>query len=294
MTPLGSVGVLGSGLMGSGIAQAAAAAGYRTVVRDTVPDQLVGGRKRIAASLARLVEKGKLAPDIDRAALDRLTFSVELADLAGCDLIIEAVTEDFALKAGLWRELDPVAGPSAIFASNTSSLSIAAQAAVTARGDRFVGLHFFNPVPLMPLVEVVRGVSTSDSTMDRAVAFVRSLGKEAVIARDQSGFIVNLLLVPYLFDAIRALERGVATLADLDTAMRLGAGYPMGPLTLADFVGLDTLARIGEIMFDEYRETRYAAPPLLKRMVTAGWLGRKSGRGFYDYSVEPPVPGEFR
>ena len=294
MTPLGSVGVLGSGLMGSGIAQAAAAAGYRTVVRDTVPDQLVGGRKRIAESLARLVEKGKLAPDTDRAALDRLTFSVELADLAGCDLIIEAVTEDFALKAGLWRELDPVAGPSAIFASNTSSLSIAAQAAVTARGDRFVGLHFFNPVPLMPLVEVVRGVSTSDSTMDRAVAFVRSLGKEAVIARDQSGFIVNLLLVPYLFDAIRALERGVATLADLDTAMRLGAGYPMGPLTLADFVGLDTLARIGEIMFDEYRETRYAAPPLLKRMVTAGWLGRKSGRGFYDYSVEPPVPGEFR
>jgi 3-hydroxybutyryl-CoA dehydrogenase len=294
MTPLGSVGVLGSGLMGSGIAQAAAAAGYRTVVRDTVPDQLVGGRKRIAASLARLVEKGKLAPDTDRAALDRLTFSVELADLTGCDLIIEAVPEDFALKAGLWRELDSVAGPSAIFASNTSSLSIAAQAAVTARGDRFVGLHFFNPVPLMPLVEVVRGVSTSESTMDRAVEFVRSLGKEAVIARDQSGFIVNLLLVPYLFDAIRALERGVATLADLDTAMRLGAGYPMGPLTLADFVGLDTLARIGEIMFDEYRETRYAAPPLLKRMVTAGWLGRKSGRGFYDYSVEPPVPGEFR
>jgi 3-hydroxybutyryl-CoA dehydrogenase len=294
MTPLGSVGVLGSGLMGSGIAQAAAAAGYRTVLRDTVPDQLVGGRKRIAASLARLVEKGKLAPDTGRAALDRLTFSVELADLTGCDLIIEAVPEDFALKAGLWRELDSVAGPSAIFASNTSSLSIAAQAAVTARGDRFVGLHFFNPVPLMPLVEVVRGVSTSESTMDRAVEFVRSLGKEAVIARDQSGFIVNLLLVPYLFDAIRALERGVATLADLDTAMRLGAGYPMGPLTLADFVGLDTLARIGEIMFDEYRETRYAAPPLLKRMVTAGWLGRKSGRGFYDYSVEPPVPGEFR
>jgi 3-hydroxybutyryl-CoA dehydrogenase len=294
MTPIGAVGVLGSGLMGSGIAQAAAAAGYRTVLRDTVPDQLVGGRKRIAASLARLVEKGKLAPDTGRAALDRLTFSVELADLTGCDLIIEAVPEDFALKAGLWRELDSVAGPSAIFASNTSSLSIAAQAAVTARGDRFVGLHFFNPVPLMPLVEVVRGVSTSESTMDRAVEFVRSLGKEAVIARDQSGFIVNLLLVPYLFDAIRALERGVATLADLDTAMRLGAGYPMGPLTLADFVGLDTLARIGEIMFDEYRETRYAAPPLLKRMVTAGWLGRKSGRGFYDYSVEPPVPGEFR
>ncbi len=294
MTSIGSVGVLGSGLMGSGIAQAAAAAGYRTVVRDTMPDQLVAGRKRIAASLARLVEKGKLAPDADRAALDRLTFSVELADLAGCDLIIEAVTEDFQLKAGLWRELDPVAGPSTIFASNTSSLSIAAQAAVTARGDRFVGLHFFNPVPLMPLVEVVRGVSTSESTMDRAVTFVGTLGKEAVIARDQSGFIVNLLLVPYLFDAIRALERGVATLADLDTAMRLGAGHPMGPLTLADFVGLDTLSRIGEIMFDEYRETRYAAPPLLKRMVTAGWLGRKSGRGFYDYSVEPPAPGEFR
>ena len=294
MTSIGSVGVLGAGLMGSGIAQAAAAAGYRTVVRDTVPDQLVGGRARIAASLARLVEKGKLAPGSDRAALDRLYFTGELADLAGCDLIIEAVTEDFALKAGLWRELDPIAGSPAIFASNTSSLSIAAQAAVTARGDRFVGLHFFNPVPLMPLVEVVRGVSTSQTTMDRAVEFVRTLEKEPVIARDQSGFIVNRLLVPYLFDAIRALERGVATVADLDTAMRLGAGYPMGPLALADFVGLDTLARIGDIMFDEYRETRHAAPPLLKRMVTAGWLGRKSGRGFYDYSAEPPAPGEFR
>lgn len=294
MTSIGSVGVLGAGLMGSGIAQAAATAGCRTVVRDTVPDQLVGGRARIAASLARLVEKGKLAPGSDRAALDRLYFTGELADLAGCDLIIEAVTEDFALKAGLWRELDPIAGPPAIFASNTSSLSIAAQAAVTARGDRFVGLHFFNPVPLMPLVEVVRGVSTSQTTMDRAVEFVRQLEKEPVVARDQSGFIVNRLLVPYLFDAIRALERGVATVADLDTAMRLGAGYPMGPLALADFVGLDTLARIGDIMFDEYRETRHAAPPLLKRMVTAGWLGRKSGRGFYDYSAEPPAPGEFR
>ena len=293
MTGITSVGVLGCGLMGSGIAQSAAAAGYRTVVRDTLPDQLVRGRKSVATSLAKLVEKGKLTAGADLAALERLTFTSEMANVARCDLIIEAVTEDFGLKAELWRELDRSAGPATIFASNTSSLSIAAQAAVTGRGDRFLGLHFFNPVPLMPLVEVVRTISTAEATMASGVAFVRSLGKEPVIARDQSGFIVNLLLVPYIFDAIRALERGVATLGDLDTAMRLGAGHPMGPLTLADFVGLDTLVRIGGIMFDEYAEARYAAPPLLRRMVTAGLLGRKSGRGFYDYSVEPPTPGGF-
>jgi 3-hydroxybutyryl-CoA dehydrogenase len=225
-------------------------------------------------------------------ALARLEFTTELAALAGADLIIEAITEDLALKNEVWRDLDQRSGPMTIFASNTSSLSIISMAAATSRADRFVGLHFFNPVPLMPLVEVVRTVATSQETVDCAMAFVRSLGKEPVAARDASGFIVNLLLVPYILDAIRALERGVASIPDLDTAMRLGAGHPMGPLTLADFVGLDTLSRIGDIMFDEYRETRYAAPPLLKRMVVAGRLGRKSGHGFYDYDRDPPAPAE--
>jgi len=285
-----TVGVLGAGLMGSGIAQAAAAAGCRTVVRDTMAPQLEKAQKGIAGSLAKLEEKGKIPAGTRERALGLLTFTEDLRALAGVDFIIEAVTEDLELKNSLWRELQGVAGANAIFASNTSSLAIGSMAAATGRPDRLVGLHFFNPVPLMPLVEVVRAVSTSDDTMTRALAFVRQLGKEPVVARDRSGFIVNRLLVPYLLDAIRALEEGTASVADLDTAMRLGAGHPMGPLTLADFVGLDTLARIGEIMFEEYREQRYAPPPLLRRMVTAGWYGRKSGRGFYDYSQEPPVP----
>jgi 3-hydroxybutyryl-CoA dehydrogenase len=285
-----TVGVLGAGLMGSGIAQAAAAAGCRTVVRDTMAPQLEKAQKGIAGSLAKLEEKGKIPAGTRERALGLLTFTEDLRALAGADFIIEAVTEDLELKNSLWRELQGVAGANAIFASNTSSLAIGSMAAATGRPDRLVGLHFFNPVPLMPLVEVVRAVSTSDDTMTRALAFVRQLGKEPVVARDRSGFIVNRLLVPYLLDAIRALEEGTASVADLDTAMRLGAGHPMGPLTLADFVGLDTLARIGEIMFEEYREQRYAPPPLLRRMVTAGWYGRKSGRGFYDYSKESPVP----
>jgi len=278
--------------MGSGIAQTCATAGYRTLVRDTAPDQLEKGKASIARSLARLVEKGKLAAADQAAALARLEFTTDLGAVAGTDLIIEAVTEDLDLKNELWRELDRRSGIPTIFASNTSSLSIISMASVTGRADRFVGLHFFNPVPLMPLVEVVRSVATSQATFDRAFEFARSLGKEPVAARDASGFIVNLLLVPYILDAIRALERGVASIADLDTAMRLGAGHPMGPLTLADFVGLDTLARIGDIMFEEYRETRYAAPPLLRRMVTAGRFGRKSGRGFYEYAQDPPVPAD--
>jgi 3-hydroxybutyryl-CoA dehydrogenase len=285
-----TVGVLGAGLMGSGIAQAAAAAGCRTVVRDTMAPQLEKAQKGIAGSLAKLEEKGKIPAGTRERALGLLTFTEDLRAFAGADFIIEAVTEDLELKNSLWRELQGVAGANAIFASNTSSLAIGSMAAATGRPDRLVGLHFFNPVPLMPLVEVVRAVSTSDDTMTRALAFVRQLGKEPVVARDRSGFIVNRLLVPYLLDAIRALEEGTASVADLDTAMRLGAGHPMGPLTLADFVGLDTLARIGEIMFEEYREQRYAPPPLLRRMVTAGWYGRKSGRGFYDYSKESPVP----
>lgn len=290
MTTIESVGVLGCGLMGSGIAQACAVAGYRTIVRDTADAQLGKGKAGIEKSLAKFVEKGKLAAADRDAALGRLSFTTDVSALAGCGLIIEAVTEDLALKNQLFQDLDARCPAYTIFASNTSSLSIISMAALTARADRFVGLHFFNPVPMMPLVEVVRSVRTSDTTFDRARAFVQSLGKEAVAAKDISGFIVNLLLVPYILDAIRAREHGVASTADLDTAMRLGAGHPMGPLTLADFVGLDTLARIADIMFEEYHETRYAAPPLLRRMVTAGMFGRKSGRGFYDYSQDPAPP----
>lgn len=286
------VGVVGSGLMGSGIAQATATAGHQTIVGDTVASQFEKAKASIAKSLARFVEKGKLTADQRTLTLSRLEFVTDLGKVAEADLIIEAVTEDLAVKNELWGKLDRRAGPATIFASNTSSLSIISMASTTGRSDRFVGLHFFNPVPLMPLVEVVRSVGTSQATVDWAFEFVRGIGKEPVAARDASGFIVNLLLVPYILDGIRALERGVASIADLDTAMRFGAGHPMGPLTLADFVGLDTLAKIGDIMFDEYRETRYAAPPLLRRMVTAGFYGRKSGRGFYDYRQDPPMPAE--
>ena len=247
--------------MGSGIAQVAAAAGYETIVRDVAPEVWARARANIEKSLAKFVEKGKLAaPDRD-ATLKRLSFTTATADLKGCDIIVEAVTEDVALKNALWKELDAVCGAATIFASNTSSLTIAAMAAVTKRADRFVGLHFFNPVPLMQLVEVVRTVTTSEQTFDRVFAFARSLGKEPVAAKDTSGFIVNLLLVPYLLDAIRAVEHRVGTVPDIDKAMQLGCGHPMGPLTLLDFVGLDTTDKIAEIMFDEYRETRYAPPP---------------------------------
>lgn len=287
-----TIGILGAGLMGSGIAQASAAAGYRTIVRDPVPAQLEKARAAIDASLGKLEEKGKLPAGTRHAALSLLEFTGDLGAVAAGAIIIEAVPEDLEIKNRLWRELDALVPATTLFASNTSSLSIADMAAATARPDRVIGLHFFNPVPLMPLVEVVRGVATSSETVERAVAFARRLGKEPVVARDRSGFIVNRLLVPYLLDAIRALEEGVASVPDLDTAMRLGAGHPMGPLTLADFVGLDTLVRIGEIMFEEYRERRYAPPALLRRMVTAGWYGRKSGRGFYDYRVDPAVPAD--
>jgi 3-hydroxybutyryl-CoA dehydrogenase len=284
------VGVLGCGLMGSGIAQAAATAGFLTVARDVAQPLLEKGRTGIVKSLARLTEKGKLTAAAGEAAMAKLSFGTDLSALRDCDIVIEAVTEDLELKNGLWRELDQLCGPATIFASNTSSLTIAAMAAATHRADRFVGLHFFNPVPLMPLVEVVRTVTTSADTFQRAFDFARSLGKQPVAAVDSPGFIVNLLLVPYLLDAARALEHGVASTADLDRAMQLGCGHPMGPLALLDFIGLDTVVRIADIMFDAYREARYAPPPLLRRMVVAGFFGRKSGRGFYDYSVEPPVP----
>jgi 3-hydroxybutyryl-CoA dehydrogenase len=288
MAEIRRVGVLGCGLMGSGIAQVAAAAGYETIVRDVSQEFLDRGRAGIEKSLAKFVEKGKLQAADRDAILKRLTFTTTVADLKGADIVVEAITEDLALKNALFKELDALCGPATIFASNTSSLTIAEMAAATKRADRFVGLHFFNPVPLMQLVEVVRTVTTSDETFTRAFAFAKSLGKDAVAAKDNSGFIVNLLLVPYLLDAIRAVERGVGSVPDIDKAMQLGCGYPMGPLTLLDFVGLDTTHHIAEIMFKEYREQRYAPPPLLKRMVLAGMYGKKSGKGFYDYATNPP------
>jgi len=289
MSEIKRVGVLGCGLMGSGIAQVSATAGYETIVRDVSKELLDRGRAGIEKSLAKFVEKGKLDAAAQSATLKRLTFTTTVADLKGADVVVEAITEDLALKNALFKELDGLCGAATLFASNTSSLTIAEMAAATKRADRFVGLHFFNPVPLMQLVEVVRTVTTSDETFKRAFAFAKSLGKEAVAAKDNSGFIVNLLLVPYLLDAIRAVERGCASVPDVDKAMQLGCGYPMGPLTLLDFVGLDTTYHIAEIMFKEYREQRYAPPPLLKRMVLAGMYGKKSGRGFYDYSANPPV-----
>lgn len=269
--------------MGSGIAQVAATAGYETIVRDVSKELLERGRAGIEKSLARFVEKGKLPAGDRDATLQRLTYTTNVADLKPVDIVIEAITEDLGLKNTLFKELDSLCGAGTIFASNTSSLTIAEMAAATKRPDRFVGLHFFNPVPLMALVEVVRTVTTSEATFKRAFAFATSLRKEPVAAKDNSGFIVNLLLVPYLLDAIRAVERGVGSVPDIDKAMQLGCGYPMGPLTLLDFVGLDTTHHIAEIMFKEYREQRYAPPPLLKRMVLAGKHGRKTGEGFYRY-----------
>ena len=289
MADIKRVGVLGGGLMGSGIAQVTAVAGYDTTVRDVTQPILDKAKAGIEKSLAKFVEKGKLQAADRDAALKRLSFTTSTTDLKSCDVVVEAVTEDLELKNALWKELDGLCGAGTIFASNTSSLTIAAMAAATKRPDRFVGLHFFNPVPLMQLVEVVRTVTTSEETFKRAFAFARSLGKEAVAAKDNSGFIVNLLLVPYLLDAIRAVEHGVGSVSDIDKAMQLGCGYPMGPLALLDFVGLDTTYKIAEIMFAEYKEQKYAPPPLLKRMVLAGMYGKKSSKGFYDYAGVPPV-----
>ena len=290
MTDITTVGVLGCGLMGSGIAQTAAAAGFPTVVREVSDELIARGKGAITGSLNRLVEKGKLDAVARDATLGRLRFTTRTADLKDTDIVIEAVTEDLETKNALWKELDGLCRPATLFASNTSSLTIAAMAATTRRPDRFVGLHFFNPVPVMKLVEVVRTVTTSAETFDRAFAFAAKLGKEPIAAKDNSGFVVNLLLVPYLLDAIRALEHGVASVTDIDKAMQLGCGYPMGPFVLLDFVGLDTTYKIAEIMFTEYREQRYAPPPLLRRMVLAGYYGKKSGRGFYDYKTTPPTP----
>jgi 3-hydroxybutyryl-CoA dehydrogenase len=289
MPEITTVGVLGCGLMGSGIAQTAAAAGFTTICREVSEQYLEKGKAAITGSLNKAVEKGKLDAAARDATMSRLRFTTSVADLRDCDIVIEAVTEDLELKNGMWKELDALCPTHTIFASNTSSLTVAAMAAATKRPGNFVGLHFFNPVPVMKLVEVVRTVTTSPETFERAFAFGKKLGKEPVAAKDNSGFIVNLLLVPYLLDAIRQLEHGVASIPDIDKAMQLGCGYPMGPFVLLDFVGLDTTYKIAEIMFTEYREPRYAPPPLLKRMVLAGYYGKKSGKGFYDYSTTPPA-----
>ncbi|HEX6808242.1 MAG TPA: 3-hydroxybutyryl-CoA dehydrogenase [Gemmatimonadaceae bacterium] len=294
MTTIKTVGVLGAGLMGSGIAQVCAQSGFTTKVREVSDALCQRGKASIEKSFARAIEKSKgkvTAADRD-AAMSRLSFTTNLRDLADCDIVIEAVVEDIEVKNAMWKELDGLCPAHTIFASNTSSLTIAAMAAATTRPGQMVGLHFFNPVPIMKLVEVVRTVTTSDATFDTAYAFARQLGKEPIAAKDNSGFVVNLLLVPYLVDAINQLEHGVASVEDIDKGMMLGTGYPMGPFTLLDFVGLDTTYKIAEIMFDEYREKRYAPPPLLKRMVLAGMYGRKSGKGFYDYTVDPPRVNE--
>jgi 3-hydroxybutyryl-CoA dehydrogenase len=277
------VGVCGCGLMGSGIVEVSARAGYDVVVREIDEALLKKGLGRIDKSLSRAVAKGKATEADKKKVQSKIRGTVELGDLSDCDLLIEGITENLEEKIELYRELDRLVKKEALFASNTSSLSITEMAASTERPDKFVGLHFFNPVPVMKLVEVVRAEVTSDETYEAARKFAESVGKTVVSCRDSPGFVVNRLLVPYLLDAIRALESGVATREDLDNGMKLGCGHPMGPLELTDFVGLDTTYYIAEIMFEEFKDHHYAAPPLLKRMVKAGHLGRKTKKGFYDY-----------
>jgi 3-hydroxybutyryl-CoA dehydrogenase len=275
--------------MGAGIAQVSVAAGFSTVVREVSPELLDKGIKVIEKNLARLVEKGSITEAVKTEIRGRLKGTTVIEDLKDCDLVVEAIIEQLPPKRELFAVLDKLCPEKTIFASNTSSLTITEIATATKRPERFVGLHFFNPVPVMKLVEVVRTIATNAAVYDEMVAFGTKLGKTAVRANDSTGFIVNRLLVPYLLDAIRALEEGVGSIEDIDNSMKLGCGYPMGPLTLLDFVGLDTTYYISQIMFDEFKERRFAAPPLLKRMVLAGWNGRKAGRGFYDYS-DPQKP----
>jgi len=283
-----NVGVIGAGLMGSGIAQVSAQAGFPTVVREVSQPLLDKGLGAITKFMQAGIEKGKVSPlDLDRVRAN-LRGTTALADVADCDLVIEAVPENLELKRTLWGELDMIVKPGAVFASNTSSLSITQMSTFVKRPERFVGLHFFNPVPLMKLVEVVRTIRTDADALQQVQAWCLGVGKTAVSCGDTTGFIVNRLLVPYMIDAVRLFESGAASRDDIDNAMRLGCGYPMGPLFLTDYVGLDTTAAICDIMFDEFRETRFAAPSLLRRMVLAGLHGRKSGRGFYDWSTNPP------
>jgi len=283
------VGVLGAGLMGHGIAQVTAQAGYDVVLKDIDAGQLEKGVGRIEKQLARAVEKGRMEQDEADAVRGRIDSTTDYADLADCDLVIEAITEDLGAKLEMWKTVDGIVKDDAIFATNTSSLSVIEQAAATGRPERFLGLHYFNPAQVMKLVEVVRCVTTSQETLDAGAQFAKSQKKMGVLTQDKAGFIVNRLLVPYMLDAIRAYEEGVGTIEEIDAAMMAGAGHPMGPLTLADFVGLDTMGSICDVMFDEFRERRFAKPPTLRKMLAAGWYGKKSGKGFYDYSGEEPV-----
>jgi 3-hydroxybutyryl-CoA dehydrogenase len=283
------VGVLGCGLMGSGIAQVSAAAGYSTVVREVADEFLKKGLASIDKSLSKLAEKGTISSEKRSETLGRLKGTTKFEDLADCDIVIEAVTENLQMKREIYAAIDKIVKPDAIFASNTSSLIITEMMTATKRVDRFIGMHFFNPVPLMKLVEVAGTITTAPAVLDEAMRFAASLGKVPIRTSDRTGFIVNRLLVPYMLDAIRALDEGVGKVEDIDKAMKLGCGYPMGPFTLLDFVGLDTTYYIANIMFDEFRETRFAPPPLLKRLVLAGHHGKKTGRGFYDHS-DPANP----
>jgi 3-hydroxybutyryl-CoA dehydrogenase len=287
--PIEKVGVVGCGLMGSGIAQVAAQAGYPVVVREVSTSLVEKGLKSIEKNLGRLVEKGTLSASDRDQIRGRLRGTTRLDDLADSDLIMEAIIEQLPAKRELWSSLDAICPKSTIFASNTSSLSITEMATFTQRPDRFLGLHFFNPVPVMKLVEVIRTIATDPKVFEEVLAFAAKLGTTPVRTTDRTGFIVNRLLVPYILDAVRALEEGVGSIEDIDNSMKLGCGHPMGPLTLLDFVGLDTTYYIANIMFDEFKERRFAPPPLLKRMVLAGWHGRKTGRGFYDYA-DPAKP----
>jgi 3-hydroxybutyryl-CoA dehydrogenase len=289
MAQIEKVGVLGAGLMGHGIAQVAAQAGYEVVLREVDEATLAKGIGKIEKQLARAVEKGKSSQEDSDAIRARIHGSTDYGDLADCDLVIEAITESLELKLEMWKEVDRIVKGEAVFATNTSSLSVIDQAASTARPQQFVGLHYFNPAQVMKLVEVVRCVTTSQEAFDTALAFAKSEGKLAIGTKDKAGFIVNRLLVPYLLDGMRAYEEGVGSVSEIDEAMKAGAGHPMGPLTLSDFVGLDTLGSICDVLFDEFRERRFARPPMLRKMLAAGWFGRKSGIGFYDYSGEAPV-----
>jgi 3-hydroxybutyryl-CoA dehydrogenase len=284
------VGVLGAGLMGHGIAQVAAQAGFDVVLREVDDATLAKGIAKIEKQLARAVEKGKLDDGEAAAVRARIHGSTDYGDLADCDLVIEAITEDLGLKLEMWREVDGVAKPEAIFATNTSSLPVIEQAVATSRPERFLGVHFFSPAQVMKLVEVIRCLTTSEETFAEAIGFGERLGKLCVPTRDRAGFIVNRLLIPYLLDAIRAHEEGAGSVEEIDAAMKAGAAHPMGPFALSDLIGLDVLGAAGESLYDEFRDARFARPPLLRKMLAAGWLGRKSGLGFYDYSGEQPVP----
>jgi 3-hydroxybutyryl-CoA dehydrogenase len=290
MAEIKRVGVLGGGLMGHGIAQVSAQAGYDVVLREVDQATLDKAIGKITKQLSRAVEKGKSTQEDADAVLGRISPTVDYGDLADCDLVIEAITESLPLKLEMWKEVDGIVKPEAFFASNTSSLAIIDQAAQTSRPDRFLGLHYFNPAQVMKLVEVIRAVTTSDEAFQAGLEFAQSQKKLAIPTKDKAGFIVNRLLVPYMLDAIRAYEEGVGSVDEIDEAMKAGAGHPMGPLTLADFVGLDTLGSICDVLFDEFRERRFARPPTLRKMISAGWYGKKSGMGLYDYSGETPVP----